>query len=59
MVAHVKLKRKLRAVEMLWQVLRRCDAAHASVIFVMANKFASDYNQEDARNVMRAMAVQR
>jgi hypothetical protein len=41
------------------QVLRRCDATNAAVIIIMANKFATDYHQEDARNVVRAMYIQR
>jgi hypothetical protein len=41
------------------QALRRCDAGSAAVIMVLANKFTSDYHQEDARNVVRAMAIQR
>ncbi len=41
------------------QDLKRCDASQARVVFVLANKFASDYNQEDSRNVVRAMAIKR
>ena len=41
------------------QAMRRCDVASAAVIMVLANKFTSDYHQEDARNVVRAMAIQR
>ena len=41
------------------QAKRRCDVASAAVIMVLANKFTSDYHQEDARNVVRAMAIQR
>ena len=41
------------------QDLKRCDASKARIVFILANKFASDYDQEDSRNVVRAMAVQR
>lgn len=41
------------------QDLKRCDASKARIVFILANKFASDYDQEDSRNVVRAMAVKR
>jgi hypothetical protein len=41
------------------QDLRRSAVDRADAVFIFANKFAMDANEEDARNIVRALAVKR
>ena len=41
------------------QDLRRCAVESADAVFIFANKFTTSDNDEDARNIVRALAVKR